>query len=70
MVTRFRRADVQKCQETLFLGTSCLRKNGISSAIIETQGSFYAHFKANKMPFPMTYYTSILSKLCFQGRQI
>jgi hypothetical protein len=44
-----------------FLGTSCLRKNDITSALIEIQSSFYSHFEANKTPFPMTYYTNIFS---------
>jgi hypothetical protein len=59
MATSFLRADIQNCQKTRFFGTSCLRKSGVTSALIEIQGSFYAHFKANKMPFPMTYYTNI-----------
>jgi hypothetical protein len=59
------RADIQSCQKTRFLATSCLRKSGITSALIEIQSSFYAHFKANKMPFPVSYYTSILSTVMF-----
>jgi hypothetical protein len=59
MATTFLRADIQTCQKTNFLGTGCFRKSGITSALIEIQSSFYAHFKANKMPFPMIYYTNI-----------
>jgi hypothetical protein len=51
MATRFLKADIQSCQKTHFLGTSCLTKSGITSALIEIQSSFYAHFKATKMPF-------------------
>jgi hypothetical protein len=65
MATRFLRADIQICQKTRFLGISCLRKSGIRSALIEIQSSFYANFKANKMPFPMTYYTNIFSTVIF-----
>jgi hypothetical protein len=65
IATRFLTADIQSCPKTRFLGTSCLRKSGISSALIEMQSSFYAHFKANKMPFPMTYYTDIFSTVTF-----
>jgi hypothetical protein len=65
MATTFLRADIQSCQKTRFLATSCLRKSGITSALIEIQHSFYAHFKENKMPFPMTYYTNIFSTVMF-----
>jgi hypothetical protein len=63
--TRFLRADIQSCQKTRFLATSCLRKSGITSALIEIQSSFYAHFKANKMPFIVIYYTNIFSTVMF-----
>lgn len=47
----------QKVSKSLsFLDTSCLRQNGITSALIETQSSLYVHFKANKMSFPMICY--------------
>jgi hypothetical protein len=36
-----------------YLGASYLRKSGITSFLIEIRSSFYAHFKAYKMPFPM-----------------
>jgi pantothenate kinase len=66
MATRFLRSDIQSCQTTNFLGTSCLRKKrGITSTLTETQSSFYAHFKANKMPFPMTCYRNIFSAVMF-----
>jgi hypothetical protein len=65
MATRFLTADIQICQKTCFLTTSCLRKSGITSAQIEIQNSFYGHFKANKMPFQMTYYTNIFSTVMF-----
>jgi hypothetical protein len=65
MTTKFLRADIQSCQKTHFFGTSCLRKSGITSVIIEIQSSFYTHFRANKMPFPMTCYTNIFSTVIF-----
>jgi hypothetical protein len=52
-------------RKLVFLATSCLRKSGITSALIEIQSSFYAHFKANKMPFPVTYYTNIFSTVMY-----
>jgi hypothetical protein len=68
--TRFLRVDIQSCQKTNFLGTSCLRKSGITSALIEVQSSFYANFKANKMPFPVNYHTIYSAQVYFQGLQI
>jgi hypothetical protein len=65
LATTFLRADIQNCQKTHFLATSCLRKSGITSALIELQSLFYANFKDNKMPFPMTYYTNIFSTVMF-----
>jgi hypothetical protein len=66
VATRFLPADIQSCQKKLsFFSTSCLRKSGIPSALIEIQSSFYAHFKANKMLFPMTYSTNIFSTVMF-----
>jgi hypothetical protein len=65
MATRFLTADIQSCQKTSFFGTSCLRKSGITSARIEIQSSFYAHFKANEMPYPMTYYINIFSTVMY-----
>jgi hypothetical protein len=67
MATRFLRADIQSCPKIHSLGTSCLRKSGITSALIQIQSSFYAHFKANEMPFPMTYCTNIFSTIMFSG---
>jgi hypothetical protein len=64
MSTRLLRADIQNCRKTFF-GTHCLRKSGIISALIHIQNSFYAHFKANKTPFPMIYYTNIFSTVMF-----
>jgi hypothetical protein len=63
MPTGFLTADVQFCKKKkrAFFGTSCLRKSGITSARIKIHSSFYAHFKANEMPFPMTYCTNIFS---------
>jgi hypothetical protein len=65
MVNRFLKADIWSCQKTCFLGTSSLRKSGIPSVLIEIQDSFYAQFKSNKMPFPMSYYTNIFSTVMF-----
>lgn len=56
--------------ETHSLGTSCLRKSGITSTLIERQSPLYANFKANKMPIPVTCYTSYSAQLCFEGLQI
>jgi hypothetical protein len=53
MATTFLRPDIQSFKKTCFLATSCQRKSGITSALNEIQSSFYAHFKANKMPFPI-----------------
>jgi hypothetical protein len=61
MATSFLASGIQSCQKTRFFGTSCLRKSGITSAQIEIQSSFYAHFKANEMPFLLTYCTNIFS---------
>jgi hypothetical protein len=61
MATRSSRADIRICQKTLFLGTSCPRRSGITSALIQIQNSLYTHFKANKMQFPVTYYTNVFS---------
>jgi hypothetical protein len=66
MATRVLRADIQSCQKTSFLARSCLWKSGITSTLIELQSSFYAHFKANKMPFPTTYYTNTFSTVVFK----
>jgi hypothetical protein len=49
------------------LGTSCLRKSAITSALIEIQSSFYAHFKANKTLCPMTCYANIFSTVTFSS---
>jgi hypothetical protein len=65
MTTRFLTADIQICQKTSLFGTSCLRKSGITSTRIEEQILFYAHFKANEMPFPMTYYTNTFSTVMY-----
>jgi hypothetical protein len=65
MATRFLRADIQNCQKTCVLATSCLRKNSMTSALVEIRSSFYANFKANKMPFPLTYWTNIFSRVVF-----
>jgi hypothetical protein len=65
MATTFFRADIQSRQKTSFLAQVVLKKSGITSALIEIQSSFYAHFKANKMPFPMTYYTNTFSTVMF-----
>jgi hypothetical protein len=55
-------SDILSC---LVLGKCCLRESGMTSALIETQSSFYAHFKANKMPFMMPYYSDIFSTILF-----
>jgi hypothetical protein len=65
MATRFLRADIQNCQKISFLGTRCLGKSGITSAVIEIQSLFYADVKANKIPFPTTYYTNIFRTVMF-----
>jgi hypothetical protein len=45
MAIRFWRADIQNCLIINFcLGTSCLRKPGITSALIKTLSTFYAGF--------------------------
>jgi hypothetical protein len=64
LATRFLKAGIQSSQKTRFLATR-RRKSGITSALIEIQSSHYAHFKANKMPFPVTYYTDIFSTVMF-----
>jgi hypothetical protein len=48
-----------------FLEMSCHRRNGITSALIETQGLFYAHFKVNKITFLVTCHTNIFSTIMF-----
>jgi hypothetical protein len=65
MANRFLTPDIQSCEKTHFLATNGLRKNGITFALIEIQIAFYAHFKANEMTFPVTYYTSIFSTVMF-----
>jgi hypothetical protein len=65
MATTILRADIQSRKKNSFFGTSCLRKSGITSALIAIQSMFYAHFKANKMPFLMTCYTNIFSTVMF-----
>jgi hypothetical protein len=65
LATRFLRADIQSWQKTCFLGTSCLRKSGTTATLTKIQSSFYPHFKANKIMFPMTYYTNIFSTVMF-----
>jgi hypothetical protein len=70
METRCLTADIQNCQKTCSVGISCLRKSSITCALIEIQSSFYAHFKANKMPFPMTYYAIYSAQLYTQGLKI
>jgi hypothetical protein len=62
LATGFLRADIQSCKKIHFLGTGSRRKSGITSAVIEIQSSFYAHFKAKKLPLSVTYYTNIFSK--------
>jgi hypothetical protein len=56
MATRFFRADIRSCQP-VFRAQVALEKSGITSGLIEIQSLFYAHFKANKIPFPVTCYT-------------
>jgi hypothetical protein len=64
--TRFLRADIWICRKKKsFLVASWLRKSGITSALTQIQNLFYAHFKADKMPFQMTYYTNIFSITVF-----
>jgi hypothetical protein len=65
MATRFLAVDIKSCQKTHFFSTSCLRKGGITSARIEIQSLFYVHFKANEMPFPVTYCTNIFSTVMY-----
>jgi hypothetical protein len=65
MDTRFLAADIQSCQKTRFFGTSCLGKSCITSARIEVQSSFYADFKTNEMPFPVTCCTNIFSTVMY-----
>jgi hypothetical protein len=50
----------------IIFGISCIRKRSISSVLIETQSSFYAHFKANKMTFPIILFTNILQNYVFK----
>lgn len=70
MGPRILRVDTWSCQKICFLVTSYLRKSGIISAVIETRNSFHAHFKAKKLPILMIYYTSIFSRVSFQGIKI
>jgi hypothetical protein len=42
----------------------------ITSALTETQSSFYSYLKANTMTLPMTYYTNIFSILKFSSLHI
>jgi hypothetical protein len=65
MATRFWTADIKFVKKHVFFGTGCLREIGVSSVWIEIHSSFYAHFKANEMPFPMTYYTNVFSTLMY-----
>jgi hypothetical protein len=66
MATRFLRADIQRCQKNYWGGgTSCLSKSDITTDLIEIQSLFYAHFKSNKIPVPVTYYTNIFSTVMF-----
>jgi hypothetical protein len=44
MATTILKADIQSCQKNV--QARIHRKIGLTSAVIETQGSFYAHFKA------------------------
>jgi hypothetical protein len=66
IATKFLTADIQSCQKMRFVGKSCLRKSGITSARIQIQSSFYAHFKANEIPFPITCYTNTFSTVNYR----
>jgi hypothetical protein len=68
IATRFLRANIQNCKKkTRFFSTRCLRKSVITSALIEIQSSFYAHFKC---PFQWPITPIHWKQLCFQGIQI
>jgi hypothetical protein len=67
ITTRLLTADIQRCQKTRYWPQVVLEKSGITSAMIDIQSSFYAHFKASKMPYPMTYCTNIFSTVMFSG---
>jgi hypothetical protein len=58
--------QIPKClRKSCSSGTNCLRKNGLTSALIEKESSFCNHFEANKMYFPMTCYTEKFSAVMF-----
>jgi hypothetical protein len=61
----FESRHLKLSKKLVFLATSCLIKSGVTSALIERESSFFAHFKANKIPFIMTYYTEIFSTVMF-----
>jgi hypothetical protein len=55
----FREQTYKFVENSFFLEAQILlQKVALTSALTE---AFYAHIKANKMPSPMSYYTSILS---------
>jgi hypothetical protein len=65
MVARSLRTDILICQENSVLGKYILEK-WHSLYLIEVQSLFYAHFRANEMPFSLTSFTIIFSLLVFR----
>jgi hypothetical protein len=50
------------------MGKGFHRESGISP-LIQAQSSFYAHYKVNNMPFPVTYYINIFSTVMLSKQQ-
>jgi hypothetical protein len=70
MATRFFTADIQSYQKTRFLATSCLRKSGITSALMQIQTHFMLISKLIKCDFQWPVTPIHSSQLCFQGLKI
>jgi hypothetical protein len=70
MATADQRADIQICERTHLLGTSCLRKIGITSAMIEHRAKFMLISKLIKWPFNLPITPIYSAQLCFLSHQI
>jgi hypothetical protein len=76
MTTRILRVDkiavrvAAKKKICFFSVTGYLKKIDITSDLIETQSSIYAHFRAKKLPILMICYASVFSGVYFQGIHI
>jgi hypothetical protein len=57
----FREQTSIAVKKLVFLGINCLGKSVMTSALINTHNPFFAHFKANKMSIPVTYYTNLFA---------